>query len=267
MKPVIQIGTFTCPSYVLMAILGLACALGFACFAGTRFGIRRRDIFGAGCYGLLGLLLLSKLFYGIPFLPEIAEILRTKGLGYFGEHPEYVKRIFAGSVFYGGFLGLLTGVALYGRLMRANIWNYLDMAAAVTPLFHMFGRIGCFLAGCCYGKIYHGFGHVKYHVNMFHPGISGTERYPVQLWESVANFCIFCVLLWLIFGKKRQYAGEVLQTYLLLYPLVRILTECFRGDAVRGVWELFGVPVSFGQLVSAGLLIWGIWIYRDNRKL
>ncbi len=150
-------------------------------------------------------------------------------------------RIFlsGGIVFYGG----LTGFALTffflckaGHIRDQRLW---DIVAVCVPCFHGFARIGCFLAGCCYGRIYKDPGAV-YYITME----SAAYRFPVQLAESAAEFMIFVVLLFFLI--KKYFHGRLFWLYLLLYAVTRFAMEFLRGDEWRGIYA----GLSFSQWYS-----------------
>ena len=106
------------------------------------------------------------------------------------------------------------------------------------PLFHAFGRIGCFLAGCCYGK------------KLSTPIVIGTiefARIPVQIIESMAEFILFIVLF--ILSKKNRDI-DLLRIYLVIYAVIRFADEFLRGDKIRGIYG----GVSTAQWISLIIL-------------
>ena len=169
-----------------------------------------------------------------------------------------------GIVFYGGLLGLLLSyyIGTRTKLIKPEERKSIDILAVSIPLFHAIARIGCFLAGCCYGIEYHGFGAIDY--TILRDGVElSTSRVPVQLIEAVLNICIFIYLCTLV--KKDDWEDQnILVRYLVLYSCGRFLLEFIRGDTVRGV--VYGV--SFSQVISI-LVIAGIFIahiLKKNRK-
>lgn len=160
-----------------------------------------------------------------------------------------------GIVFYGGLLGLLLFYFVGTRVKLISIEerNSINLLAVSIPLFHAIARVGCFLAGCCYGIEYNSFGAIEY--TMMHDGIeSCAYRIPVQLIEAGLNICIFVYLFSLV--KRDDWdENNILVRYLVLYSCGRFLLEFIRGDTVRGV--IYGV--SFSQVISvlilAGILL------------
>lgn len=158
-----------------------------------------------------------------------------------------LSNAFSGMVFYGGFIGSIASVYIYTRFSKAIDRPFaFDLLALATPLFHAFGRIGCFLGGCCYG-VECDWG-ITVHNNPVLPELNGVSRFPVQLVEAGCNLMIFALLFWL-FRRKRK-GLPLLITYIFLYAPVRFMLEFLRGDTIRGF--LFGLSTS--QWISLLLL-------------
>ena len=119
--------------------------------------------------------------------------------------------------------------------MRKKVF---EISVPAMPLFHAFGRIGCFLAGCCYGK------------KLSTPIVIGTiefARIPVQIIESMAEFILFIVLF--ILSKKNRDI-DLLRIYLVIYAVIRFADEFLRGDKIRGIYG----GVSTAQWISLIIL-------------
>lgn len=129
------------------------------------------------------------------------------------------------------FLGGLLGGGLYTLVVATLLpqFNSKRMSFLLVPLLwaHAVGRVGCFLAGCCYGSE----SHLPWSVEMH-----GAHRHPTQLYEAFG----LAVLAWLL--QTRRFSANKLPTYLLGYGVLRWVVECFRGDELRGAW--------FGQSTS-----------------
>ena len=132
-----------------------------------------------------------------------------------------------GLVFYGGIIGgLPTGVAL-ARRWGIPILKLLDCAAPGLALAQFFGRLGCFSAGCCYGKPYDGACAV-----LFSSPESLAPRnvhlYPTQLFIAGELLVILALLYWL--WPRRRFAGQIFFMYGFLHGISRVVIEQFRGD-------------------------------------
>lgn len=243
MYPHIHIG-INIPTYSLMTGIGFL----FASF----LGIRRKEYYGYNDHILLvmigftlvGMGLGSKVLFFLTQIPKIAEDFTLKAIiETFGT---------SGFVFYGGLLGAMTFSYLGAKVIAVNPATMLSFLTPSFVVFHAFGRIGCFLGGCCYGIPW------KYGVAMAEtPEI---KRVPVQLIESGFEFFILWVLLHI---EKKGYYNLIL-IYLFLYAIVRFLDEFLRGDSVRGIWYM---GLSTSQYISIAIfiiVIWYSWQHRTN---
>ena len=253
MFPVFEVFGRQIGMYGVMAVLGFA-----VCFlVGSRL-IRRFDIdiydfalvmVAAG----VGLVVFACLLYGVSNIRLIIyAFTHLDTLGFSGWW-SLIKYAFGGIVFYGGFIGGGIGILIYTKYakdLKGHRDHILDIYAVLTPLFHTFGRIGCFLGGCCYG-VESKFG-FTIHNNTLNPSINGVNRFPIQLVESACCFILFWILLTLF--RKRILADRLIYLYMLTYPVIRFITEFFRGDVVRGIF--FGLSTS--QWVSIALFIFAL---------
>lgn len=180
-----------------------------------------------------------------------------------------------GLVWYGGFIGALLVAFWFIRRHKVSFLPYADILIPSVALGHGIGRLGCFAAGCCYGNVAHeGFPlTVQFPAGSpaFHDHSSagllgfGAEHslpvYPTQLFEAGGETLIFFALLFI--RSRKRFHGQVLLSYLFLYPLLRTVIEMFRGDAIRGFlfrWPTEEAPMllSTSQAVSIGVALTGI---------
>ena len=159
---------------------------------------------------------------------------------------KFLTAFFGGSVFYGGLFGGIVAALIVIRVNRYPRAEITDCAAPAVPLFHFFGRIGCFLGGCCYG-IECEFGFTFTHSLV--ESANGVRRIPVQLFEAGFNLLLFFLLF--IVLKKEKLKGRLFLLYLGLYAPARFGLEFLRGDTYRGY--LFGLSTS--QIISLGIML------------
>lgn len=144
-------------------------------------------------------------------------------------------------------------------LVRRNIsvLRFLDLVSMHAPIIYAFGRIGCFLAGCCFGKETFSFPYILYSnpecIAPLH-----VKLIPIQLYESLGYFAIFFILRFVI-SKRIKFKGEVFCFFLLFVSLFRFVVDFFRADwefvSFRWLPHAITKIVSFSQLVSATLFI------------
>ncbi|MCC8049898.1 MAG: prolipoprotein diacylglyceryl transferase [Clostridiales bacterium] len=231
-------------SYSVMAFIGGFAAMIFIYFRLRKYEIQFSEFIKmlalcvAGCYAG------SKILFALTQIPWLISNFSIINLLLL--IPE------SGFVFYGGLFGVVFVLLFYTRKdldLRKRVFR---LATPAFPLFHGFGRIGCFLAGCCYGI------ELNQTITLF--GILEINRVPVQLFESSFEFLMFAVLL---FIENHNWANDLLRVYLVSYAAFRFAIEFFRGDEVRG--SLFGVSTS--QWISIIVLAYYLFqLLPVNRK-
>lgn len=214
-----SIGPFTVHMYGLMIAIGIIAAYLSAEKLAKRRGLDAEKIFGLVIWCVIFGFAGSKLLYCLTVLPDIvrdpAVILRDLGDGW---------------VVYGGILGGILGGWLYCRRNRLNTWKYFDLGLASVALAQGFGRIGCFFAGCCYGRETSLPIGITFHNSNF--AQNGVALFPTQILSSIFDFLLFGFLVW--FYKRRKADGQITALYLILYSAGRFVIEFFRGDLIRG---------------------------------
>ena len=253
MMPFIKIYQYSIPSYWLMCMLGLlaSCILLYA--RRRRFNIAADDTLHIVLFGVIGAMIGAKTLYLITIAPELLRHASEIDWSY-----RTIELLFSGGyVFYGGLIGGFLAAAVYCCRYRISLRAAADFYAPALPLFHVFGRIGCFLAGCCWG-IEAPWGVVYTH-SLAAP--NGVPLFPVQLAEAVCNLAICMVLL--LRERRlsgRQPTGGALLLYAALYACVRFLLEFWRGDAVRGHFLFFSTSqwISVFFLFAIGIYFWKI---------
>ncbi len=238
--------------YPLMALAGIFCAGLYVCRNTRRQGLDVNDMLIFLLISSIGVLLGMHLLYGLTNLPLLLGLLRESDrIASLSDLWNAILTIFGGSVFYGGLLGGIAVGFWYGRKKRLDLALWSDLVAPGIPLFHAFGRVGCFLGGCCYGVVCPiGF---QYRYSLL-PEANGPVRFPIQLVEAGCNLILFFVLDRLL--QKKRCKGRLLCVYLLSYAPLRFLLEFWRGDALRGIW--WGLSTS--QWIS--LLVMACAIFR-----
>ena len=185
---------------------------------------------------IVGVALGSKALFIITQIPEI---IRDFSL------PKTIYIIWtSGFVFYGGMLGAIAGAYLFAQFFHLPSQAFVDLLIPGFPLFHFWGRIGCFFAGCCYGKV-STWGFPLY-------GDPHVLHIPVQLFEALCLCLIFTALL--LFEKRELPAGSLMILYLFGYSICRFALEFFRGDAIRGIW----LGLSTSQWISLGIVLFTV---------
>ena len=246
MIPNLELFGKTISPYMLLVLAGALAAYFFLYLEPERHGLDPIHASRMGLFSALGIAVGGCLLYGLTNVQYLVALLRNlhKATS-FGQVVQALRYIFGGSVYYGGLLGYLGVSFLYLRRARLPMGSYTDLGACAIPLFHTFGRIGCFLSGCCFGIPWE-HGPVMEHCPI--EGANGVPRFPVQLVEAGVNLALFVLLFTLL--RKGKMRGKLLGLYLVIYPVCRFGLEFLRGDAYRGI--LWGLSTS--QWISMGLL-------------
>ena len=179
----------------------------------------------------------------------------------FASNPAAIIRVDQGGLmFYGGFI--LSFVIFFGWcfLKKENPLKLADLLAAVIPLGHAFGRIGCFFYGCCYGRDSDAWCAGTFPMgspSWYEHGRKMVSVLPTQLFEAAALLALFGGLMWAWRGRKtgdgrRRGDGLISGLYLCGYAVIRFGVEYLRGDPRAAVG-----PFSISQTISIGMLIIG----------
>lgn len=246
--------------YGICAVVGLVLACLVATWLGKKQEYKFEDILLVILSVAVGLFIGAHILYGITQISGIKDLfLNMNDYTFITFNATLFGIYIGGMVFYGGFLGGLAGLAIHCHFSKyVTFKGMIDIYAVCIPLFHIFGRIGCFFAGCCYG-IEWSWGFITY-TNTINPSVNGVVRFPVQLFEAGCNVIIFLVLLFLY--RKNRLENRLIFLYMIIYPVCRFILEFFRGDEIRGF--IFGMSTS--QFISillfaaaiAGFIITGV---------
>lgn len=232
---ILSIGPITIHGYGLMIAIGILTAL----FVGEKRAVKR-GLSGDEIYNLTLVCAFSG-FLGAKLLFCIVEWKR------FMEDPWSILSS-SGFVVYGGIiLGVLGGLA-WCRFRKLNFWEYFDIVLPSVAIAQGFGRIGCFLAGCCYGRETDSWCGIAFTNSDFAP--NGVKMIPTQLISAAGMFLIAFALM--RFAKNRKHPGTVGFLYLILYSIGRFGVEFLRNDH-RGEIGIF----STSQFISLFMVVIG----------
>ncbi len=258
----IRLGPVTIHSYGLMMAVGVAFGLWFLYRQSKAQGLDAAGIIDAGFYTILISLFGAKL---VLFLGNFSYYTRYPG--------ELLSLARSGGVFQGGLIFGLVFALWYFRRRKIPTWKVADIAGAALALGHGFGRVGCFLAGCCYGRFCESAVGVRFTSEYAHnlTGIPLSETlHPVQLYEAGLNFLNFFVLFLVL--RRKKFDGQVFSLYIINYSLIRYFTEFFRGDHPEKAFLVKGISpflsLSLPQLFCILGLIFGFILFSllKNKK-
>ncbi len=244
-------------SYGLMMLVGFLAAYLLASRLAKGTGIKNGDIFDAG------------------FVAIIAGIVGAK-ISYFMHSPDYFRfymsdpiknlaYLSGGLDFFGGLIAAVPAVLIYLLLKGYRPLAFGDIAVAGIAVGHAFGRIGCFLNGCCYGfqsdssglafpsgsAVY--FDHLDAGMISSY-AIKSLPVFPSQLLESGLLFLLTLLLVGVF--KSRKFAGRNLALYLMCYGIIRFVVQFTRADEAIQVG-----PLTIWHVVALGVVLSGVALY------
>ncbi|RKN64456.1 prolipoprotein diacylglyceryl transferase [Paenibacillus ginsengarvi] len=232
----VSIGPVTIYGYGMMIALGILVAYKMVLYRAATEQIEQSHISSLTFLSLLGGFAGAKLLYWIT---QINKIVNDPGI---------VLNVSEGFVIYGGIIGgILAGYA-YCRKKKINFFQHLDLFIPSIALAQGFGRIGCLLAGCCYGEETQSWFGITFHHSEFAP--NDVKLVPTQIMESLLNFSLFFALIY-VAKKYRPHPGGIAGLYLVMYSLGRFGIEFFRGDLIRG--QFGGLATS--QWIAIGVVL------------
>jgi phosphatidylglycerol:prolipoprotein diacylglycerol transferase len=249
MHPILfRVGDWPVYSYGVLLALAYLAGMQLAVMRGRRNGLDGTKLMDFGIYIIISALLGAKL------------MLIAVEFDYFKSQPrELFSLVRAGGVFYGGLIAaLLVGLWLVGRY-KLPAWKTADMIAPGIAVGHVIGRLGCFMAGCCYGRPTD----VPWAVTFTDPMASAnvgtplnTPLHPTQLYDAGAELLILVFLL-ATERRGRPFAGRTFWLYMLLYAISRYIVEIYRNDE-RGVF--FNMPTSqFISILIVPVSLFMLW--------
>jgi phosphatidylglycerol:prolipoprotein diacylglycerol transferase len=262
-----KVGPIAVHGYGFMVAVGLLACLPLLSSDARRKGLDRLAADLASLYlwmlgaGYVG----GKLFYYFTSPDEFARRKAADG---------FLSTLGSGFVFYGSLIVCIPVLVWWLKKRGLPVLSSIDTVIIAAPVMLGLGRVGCFLAGCCYGCRTDGPLAVTFpRVEGSLHGAPGVPVHPAQLYETVGCAVVFAIL-WFWARRHSTFPGFVTAVYLVLYGVERFVIELFRGDNERGF--LFGgspVPgdppglaISFSQAVSiVAIAIGAIWLWKARR--
>lgn len=227
----LTIGPFTVYGYGLMIAVGILAAYFTAEYRAKKQRLAVEHIFYLVIWCVVGGFACAKLLFWI-----------TEWKSFAADPLFYLKNLSDGFVVYGGIIGGIISGYLYCRRKRLDFLKYFDLVMPSIALAQGFGRIGCLLAGCCYGKETDSVLSITFQHSDFAP--NGVALVPTQIYSSILNFIHFFFLLYV--AKHKKADGQVAACYLICYSVGRFFLEFLRGDLERGSVGVF----STSQFIS-----------------
>jgi phosphatidylglycerol:prolipoprotein diacylglycerol transferase len=242
-----HLGSLPIHSYGVMIALAFLAGLWTAARRGAGVGLSREDIGDVTLWLMIGAIVGARVVYVTTYW-----------------HDEFAGQPFSeifmiqhgGLVYYGGFIGAtLAGMAAI-RWKKMPLWKTADVLTPSIALGCVFGRIGCLLNGCCYGRACSLPWAIRFPADH---ATGGAPVHPTQLYDALFNLLLYGFLAWLF--RRKKFDGQIFATYLLCYAVTRSVVEAFRGDYNAGHQhfgltpaQLVSVPIFFAGLALAAVL-------------
>ena len=241
MHPILlELGPFTIYSYGVLLAAAYLIGLGMAARRARHAGLDANKVLDLGIWVIIAALVGAK---ALLFVVEYDQFTSS--------WQEFMTLLRSGGVFYGGLIAAVIVCIYQLRKHKLPLWTSGDLFAPGIALGYMVGRLGCLMAGCCYGKPTD----VAWAITFTDPAANlnvGTPLniplHPTQLYESAAGLVIFGILL-LIERRGRAFPGRTFWLFVLLYSISRFVIEFYRGDD-RGMPF---AALSTSQLISVVL--------------
>lgn len=201
-------------------------------------------------YNMSLIAILSGIFGGklLYIITEIRNVI---------ENPFILRNIGSGFVIYGSIIGGAISIFFYCKRKKWDVLDTFDLIIPSIPLAQGFGRIGCLLAGCCYGKPTKLPIGIVFNNSPFAP--SAVHLHPTQIYSSIFDFLLAIFLV--LYDKRNNKKGSTFALYIIIYSIGRIIVEVFRGDS-RGEISI----LSTSQFISVFTLIIGVFIFNVRKS-
>lgn len=230
--------------YGTMIALGICAALILLMKTAKKKGYNEDSILNMAIITIILGVLGGKVFY---ILSDLKNIIHN---------PSILKDVGNGFVIYGAVIFGALSVIFFSVKNKWNPMKLLDMVAAPVAMAQGFGRIGCFFAGCCYGKATS----LPFGVKFKEGSLGPTDVFvhPTQIYSSIFDFLLAIFLIW--YAKKERKDGKVFALYIIIYSIGRFLVEIIRDDPRGNVGIL-----STSQFIAIFVLIAGLLIFNKDR--
>jgi len=261
MYPVlIRIGSLAIHTYGLLLAIGVLIAFIFIYKQAKKYGLPPNKILDLAFYTIIIALLGAKIFLFI---------------GNFSYYIKYPKEIItmarSGGVFQGGLVFGFLFALWYLKKHKLPAWKVGDIVAPALALAHAIGRLGCFSAGCCFGRECSLPWGVTFKSEYAHNLTGIPIDYPIhptQLYEAILNFMNFLILFFIL--KRKKFDGQIFSLYLINYSIIRYFVEFYRGDHPAKAYLIQSsspyASLSIFQLICIITFITGIILYFFLRK-
>ena len=162
-----------------------------------------------------------------------------------------------GLVFYGGLIGAALAVIIYSQVKKLPLWKLADILAPSVALGSVFGRIGCLMNGCCFGRACE----LPWAIPRLLGATDQPMVHPTQIYDALLNLFLFIGLAWLF--RRRKFDGQIFAVFLMCYAVTRSTVEFFRGDYSDAHLHSGLTPA---HLLSFGIFVTGVVLFVTLRN-
>lgn len=237
--------------YGIMVALGFVCAVSMLMLNRKHANVDSEQISDIALYGMISGIVGARIFYVVQFWDQ-----------YRGNLLEIIRIDHGGLVFYGGLICTISVLLIYCLRKKLVVLNVLDIFGPALAIGHAFGRIGCFMNGCCYGKPSDISCAVRFPEGSAPAAaFPGRSVHPVQLYEAAFNI-VLAAVLFLLLRKAKLKPGMIAAIYLIAYGVARFLFEFLRGDHKYFAFNL----VTPSQSICPIVLLAGIALLIYSKK-
>jgi phosphatidylglycerol:prolipoprotein diacylglycerol transferase len=242
-----QHGTFAIHAYGVMMALAFLAGLWTATRRARRVSIPAERIADVTLWLMVGAILGARIVYVTTYWKQE-----------FADQPftEVFMIQHGGLVYYGGLIGAVVAGMIAIHRLKLPLWKTADVFAPSIALGSVFGRIGCLLNGCCYGRTCD----LPWAITFTNPQAAqysntplGVPLHPTQVYDALLNLLLYFFLAWLF--RRKKFDGQIFATYLILYAVFRSCVEYFRGDYPG---DHIHAGLTSAQLVSVPIFIAGL---------
>jgi len=245
----ISIGSFYIPTYGVLVALGFLAGLWVVARLSRAAGLPHEKITNLAVYCAISGIAGAKLFM---FLFDLPDYIRNPGQIF------TLETLQAAGVFHGGFIVALLVAVGYMRREKLPVLRTMDVFAPGVAIGQAIGRLGCFAAGCCWGRACYLPWGVRFRSDFAAPVPLDRPLHPVQLYESGADLLLFAILYRA--HRHNERPGTIIGLYLVLYSMARFIIEFFREHE-----QALAGPFSLTQWIALALLVLGLVLLQRSR--
>ncbi len=259
-----NLGGLTVRWYGVMMAVAFLVGLWTAARRAPRAGLAAEKMYDLGIWLIVGGILGARLFYVVSYPDHVFD----KPLFPQAPWTEVFMVQRGGLVFYGGLIGAALACVLHARLRKLPLWRLADVLAPSIALGYAIGRIGCFLNGCCFGRLCDLPWAVRYPTQSdvwqrhFEAGWTAIGEpsapvHPTQLYDALLSVALYAGLA--VLFRRRRFDGQIFATYLMGYAIERGYVELFRGDYPPGHLHAGLTPAQLWSIVAfagGAVLFW-----------